>query len=45
MFFGAPSDATDAGMVEWMEGKDGGSLSAEVQNWATLDLTKVDPEK
>ncbi|MBI2850231.1 MAG: CoA transferase [Chloroflexi bacterium] len=33
-------------MVKWM-GNEGmaGSLSTEVQNWATLDLTRVSPEK
>jgi len=47
MFFGgAVGTQQMRGMVEWMEGKGmAGSLSAEVQNWATLDLTKVDPEK
>jgi crotonobetainyl-CoA:carnitine CoA-transferase CaiB-like acyl-CoA transferase len=33
-------------MVEWMKSKGmAGSLSAEVQDWAVLDLTKVSPEK
>jgi crotonobetainyl-CoA:carnitine CoA-transferase CaiB-like acyl-CoA transferase len=33
-------------MVEWIEGKGmAGSLSAEVQDWAALDLTKVSSEK
>jgi len=47
MFFGgAVGTQQMRGMVEWMEGKGmAGSLSAEVQNWAALDLTKVDPEK
>jgi benzylsuccinate CoA-transferase BbsE subunit len=47
MFFGgAVGTQQMRGMVEWMESKGmAGSLSAEVQNWAALDLTKVDPEK
>jgi len=47
MFFGgAVGTQQMQGMVEWMESKGmAGSLIAEVQNWAALDLTKVDPEK
>ena len=47
MFFGGAIGTQQMrGMVEWMEGKGmAGSLSTEVQNWAALDLTKVDPEK
>jgi len=47
MFFGgAVGTQQMRSMVEWMEGKGkAGSLSAEVQNWAALDLTKVSSEK
>lgn len=47
MFFGgAVGTQQMRGMVEWMQGKGmAGSLSAEVENWAALDLTKVDSGK
>ncbi len=47
MFFGgAVGTQQMRGMVEWMKGKGmAGTLSAEVENWAALDLTKVDPKK
>jgi benzylsuccinate CoA-transferase BbsE subunit len=47
MFFGGAVGTQQMRiMVEWMQSKGmAGSLSAEVQNWAALDLTKVDPEK
>ncbi|HVP79476.1 MAG TPA: CoA transferase [Thermodesulfobacteriota bacterium] len=47
MFFGGAVGTQQMRiMVEWMEGKGmARSLSTEVQNWAALDLTKVDPEK
>lgn len=47
MFFGGAVGTQQMRiMVEWMEGKGmAGSLSTEVQNWAALDLTKVNPEK
>jgi benzylsuccinate CoA-transferase BbsE subunit len=47
MFFGGAVGTQQMRiMVEWMEGKGmAGSLSAEMQDWAALDLTKVSPEK
>ncbi len=47
MFFGGAVGTQQMRlMVEWMEGKGmAGSLSAEVQDWAALDLTKVSSEK
>jgi crotonobetainyl-CoA:carnitine CoA-transferase CaiB-like acyl-CoA transferase len=47
MFFGgAVGTQQMRAMVGWMEGKGmAGSLSAEVQDWATLDLTKISSEK
>jgi crotonobetainyl-CoA:carnitine CoA-transferase CaiB-like acyl-CoA transferase len=47
MFFGGAVGTQQMRlMVEWMEAKGmAGSLSAEVKDWAALDLTKVSPEK
>jgi len=47
MFFGGAVGTQQMRlMVEWMDRKGmAGSLSTEVQDWASLDLTKVDPEK
>jgi benzylsuccinate CoA-transferase BbsE subunit len=47
MFFGGAVGTQQMRlMVEWMEGKGmAGSLAAEVQDWAALDLTKVSSEK
>jgi benzylsuccinate CoA-transferase BbsE subunit len=47
MFFGgAVGTQQMRNMVEWMESKGmAGSLSTEIQDWASLDLTKVSPEK
>ncbi len=47
MFFGgAVGTQQMQGIVDWMCSKKmAGSLTNEVQNWASLDLTKVSPEK
>ncbi len=47
MFFGGAVGTQQMRlMVEWMEAKGmAGSLSAEVKDWAALDLTKVSPER
>jgi crotonobetainyl-CoA:carnitine CoA-transferase CaiB-like acyl-CoA transferase len=47
MFFGGAVGTQQMRlMVEWMKGKGmAGSLAAEVEDWAALDLTKVSSEK
>lgn len=47
MFFGGAVGTQQMRlMVEWMEAKGvAGSLSTEIQDWASLDLSKVSPEK
>jgi len=47
MFFGGAVGTQQMRMmVEWMKGKGmAGSLAAEVEDWASLDLTKVSSEK
>ena len=47
MFFGGAVGTQQMRlMVEWMEARgSAGSLSTEVQDWASLDLSKVSPEK